>query len=313
MSAIDQAFIRAYQSEKSPTADAAGSMAAAARPSGMSLRHSERPASHFQSHPHIQRNSASNQTPEAVIAAEGPAQRLPLSAFAQLGPTVESRFKPALEVDRFRWSAACDELIYHHSDRLRPALEALLAADDAGRSLIGIGAAAPGVGCTMVVACLARLLVDAGKSVAIVDGNFAAPGLAAQLGLAVETGWEAVLAGAVPLAESAIYSLADRAALLPLAAGGAAAAEKLDSIHASVTAGVLRYHYDLVLFDLGAMIDSLQGPIARRVARQCRLDGIVLVSGIGPMISLHPQRLLQSAPELASICLGVVENQIRAA
>jgi len=308
MSAIDQAFIRAYQPDETPVVNAAASMAA--------------PAPHFQGHRQVRRVSAPNRAPGVVMPAEGPAQRQPLSAFAQPGPTVESRFKPALEVDRFRWSAACDELIYHHSDRLRPALEALRTADDVGRSLIGLGAAAPGVGCTTVLACLARLLADAGKSVAIVDGNFAAPGLAAQLGLAVETGWENVLAGAVPLAESVVYSLADRVALLPLAAGrhgdspaesGAAAAETLESIHASVTAGVLRYHYDLVLFDLGTVVDPLQGPIARRLARQCRLDGIVLVAGIGPTISLHPQRLLQTAPELAATCLGVVENHIRAA
>jgi Mrp family chromosome partitioning ATPase len=299
MSAIDQAFIRAYQPDETPVVNAEASMAA--------------PAPHFQGHRQVRRVSAPNRAPGVLMPGEAPAQRQPLSTFAQPGPTVESRFKPALEVDRFRWSAACDELIYRHAERLHPAVEALLTADDAGRSLIGLGAAAAGVGCTTVLACLARLLAEAGKSVAIVDGNFAAPGLAAQLGLAVKTGWENVLAGAVPLAESVIYSLADHVALLPLATGGATASEKLESIHASVTAGVLRYHYDLVLFDLGTVVDPLQGPIARRLARQCRLDGIVLVAGIGPTISLHPQRLLKTAPELAAICLGVVENHIRAA
>ena len=62
-----------------------------------------------------------------------------------------------------------------------------------------------------------------------------------------------MLAGRVPLAEAVIQSLADRIAMLPLAQGGLPAAEKLDAIHASITAGVLRYHYDIVLFDLGVV------------------------------------------------------------
>ena len=242
----------------------------------------------------------------------GQSQRRPLSTFSQSTPTVEARFKPALEVDSFRWPIVSSQILQNHRQRLRPALETLLAADDAGRSLIGIGSPVGGVGCTTVLACLARLLVEAGKTVAIVDGNFAKPGLGAHLGLAVDTGWEDVLAGNASLAEAVVHSLADRLSLLPLATGGTNAAQRLESIHASVTAGVLRYHYDIVLFDLGAVADPVQGPIARRIIRQCRLDGALVASGLGPAAA-QPQRLVQSAPELATICLGVVENQLRAA
>ncbi|HEX6961640.1 MAG TPA: hypothetical protein VF175_07215 [Lacipirellula sp.] len=240
-------------------------------------------------------------------------ERRPLSAFAMQGPAVEARFKPALEVDAFRWPAVCERLLHGCRDRLQPALLSLLAADEAGRSLIGIASPARGAGCTTLVMCLARLLVEAGKTVAIVDGNFAAPGLARGLGLAVQSGWEDVLSGRLPLAEGVVHSLADQITLLPLATGGAAAAERLDSIHASVTAGVLRYHYDVVLFDLGAVEDPAQGAAARRLVQQCRLDGIVLAASHDHALAVHPQRLMQAAPELASICLGVVENRLRAA
>jgi Mrp family chromosome partitioning ATPase len=191
-------------------------------------------------------------------------------------------------------------------------VETLLAADDAGRSLLGVGAQSAGAGCTTLVACLARLLVEAGKTVAIVDANFARPGLATHLGLAAEIGWEDVLSGRVSLAEAVVHSLGDRVSLLPLAIGGPAAASRLETIHASVTAGVLRYHYDIVLFDLGVVADTQQGPIARRVIQQCRLDGALVASGRGAAAA-QPQQLLRSAPELATICLGVVENQLRAA
>jgi len=239
-------------------------------------------------------------------------QRRPLSTFAQPSQVVEGRFKPALEVDSFRWSAVSEQLIRRCSAQLQPAVATLLAADDAGRSLHGIGAQVAGTGCTTLVACLARLLVDAGKTVAIVDANFAKPGLASHLGLAAETGWEDVLSGRVSLAEAVVHSLGDRVSLLPLAIGGPAAASRLETIHASVTAGVLRYHYDIVLFDLGVVADPQQGPIARRVIQQCRLDGALVASGRGAAAA-QPQQLLRSAPELATICLGVVENQLRAA
>jgi Mrp family chromosome partitioning ATPase len=317
MNAIDLAFIRAYEADDSLRAEAASLPEMNATSTAATLSSPRAVWAEAQSHgadggaPHFQWREEASKTPAAAGAASR--ERRPLSTFAKPGPTVEAHFKPALEVDQFRWSSSCEHLVYRHRDRLRPALLALLAADEAGRSLIGIGAPAAGVGCTTVLACLARLLADAGKSVAIVDGNFTAPGLAAKLGLAVEVGWEHVLEGGVPLAESVIYSLADRIALLPLVAGGDMAAEKLQNIHASVTAGVLRYHYDMVLFDLGAITGEAQVSTARRIARQCRLDGVVLTSGAAPATAVHPQRLMQTAPELASICLGVVENQLLAA
>jgi Mrp family chromosome partitioning ATPase len=305
MNAIDRAFIRAYEAEESATASVAP---AGPREDASGVVSGVAPVAA----PHFTGSRGGVSAPAQPTPREASSPRRPLSEFAMPTQTVEARFKPALEVDSFRWSATCRNLIERHYDRLRPVLQTLLDADDAGRSLIGIGAPAAGVGCTTVLACLAKLLADVGKSVAIVDGNFAAPGLAQQLGLSVEAGWEDVLSGAAPLAEGVVYSLGDRVALLPLVRGGAAAAERLDAIHASVTAGVLRYHYNMVLVDLGNVLDPAQGLNARRIARQCRLDGVVLTSGLAAA-SIPPQRLLQTAPELAALCMGVVENQLRAA
>ena len=131
--------------------------------------------------------------------------------------------------------------------------------------------------------------------------------------MAAEIGWEDVLAGRVPLADAIIHSLDDRIAVLPLVQGGVPAAEKLDAIHASVTAGVLRYHYDFVLFDLGAIGDDVQGPVARRVARRCRLDGVLLTADPRTADVFSSTRLMQTAPELADVCLGVIENQLAVA
>jgi Mrp family chromosome partitioning ATPase len=230
-----------------------------------------------------------------------------LSEFARPAQAAPQQFKPALEVDRFRWSPVCESLVGHHAERFAELVDSLVAADDAGRSLIGIAGASRGAGCTTLAACAARLLVAAGKTVALVDGHFVAPGLVMQLGLAVETGWEDVLAGRAPLGEVVVHSLGDRLALLPLARGDVAAAEKLESIHASVTAGVLRYHYDIVLVDLGALDDPRQATIASRLARQCRLDAVIITCGRGRTAPFSPERLTQMTPELSKLCLGQVQ------
>jgi Mrp family chromosome partitioning ATPase len=298
MSAIDRAFIRAYETDDAPIAAPPATGRAPAGP--LAAAYLRVPAG---------RAAAEQPTPNAPPAL---AERRPLSAFAP-APTVEARFHPGLEVDGFRWPAIAEELCRQHTARWNHLLKSLLAAGESGRSLIGVGGAVRGAGCTTVLTCLAQMLVEAGKTAAIVDGDFAAPGLARSLGMAAEIGWEEVLAGRAPLADAMINSLSDRIAVLPLVQGGAQAAEKLDAIHASVTAGVLRYHYDFVLFDLGALHDDVQGPTARRVARRCRLDGVLLVADPRTTGALGQKQLSHAAPELADVCLGVVENQLAAA
>jgi Mrp family chromosome partitioning ATPase len=313
MSAIDRAFIRAYladdQLDASIGLEPIG--VAAARPPKPAPPVVADAASPAAPHFRIYADATAPAAPSPGHAAGG-GQRRPLSAFAQPTPAIEARFRPAFEVDNFRWSEVNDELCRRHASRCRAVVEMLLVQAEAGHNLIGIGGDAVGVGCTTVLGCLARLLTEAGKSVAMVDGDFATAGLARSVGLGVDIGWEEVLAGRVPLAESVVHSLRDRISLLPLAQGGAPAAEKLDGIQASVTAGVLRYHYDIVLFDLGSVAGERQGIVARRLARRCRLDGMILTTASVPCRVMQTQWLSQTAPELAGVCLGVVENQLPA-
>lgn len=308
MSAIDRAFIRAYEIDD----DAPSVAMPPARQSAPLTTQSTRTQPTGPSTPHFRvvAEPAAAAPPTARPAATSPAagERRPLSTFAKPAPTVEARFRPELEVDAFRWSAVSDSLVGAHAARWAGAVQSLLAADDRGCSLIGIAAAARGDGATTIAGCLARLLVAAGKTVAVVDGNFGAPGLAGSMGLAADLGWEDVLAGRVPLADAVIHSLGDQLAVLPLTQGGQPAAEKLDAIHASITAGVLRYHYDLVLFDLGAVADAAQASTACRLARRCRLDGVLLATAAGGA-ALGSSWLTRGAPELAAVCLGVLENQ----
>lgn len=323
MTAIDRAFIRAYEVDDVVDAPAPATLSAtlpvASPPARRAAPPRTAPAAEPAGAPHFRVYAdfatvapLSSTAPPTAAGRAAPTERRPLSTFAQQTPAVEARFRPALEVDTFRWSAVCDALIFKHRARWRPVVEALLAADEAGCSLIGVGGATRQSGATTVVACLARLLAEAGKTVALVDGDFANAALGRSLGLGAEIGWEDVLAGRVPLADAVIHSLDDRIAVLPLTQGGLPAAEKLDSIHASITAGVLRYHYDIVLFDVGVIAAEEQTEpqiaTACRLARRCRLDGMLLTSIAGRPPALSSQRLSQAAPELAAICLGMIEN-----
>lgn len=302
MSAIDQAFIRAYQVQ------AGGPASAPPRPS-VAPPPAQRPSStgdRQQHRPHFRPPAATagrNAVRTAPPTPAQPLERRPLSQFTAPAEPVSKEFCPALEVDAFRFSPVVNHLSAQRS-AWRQTLSVLDALADDGRTVVGVAGAASGAGCTTTAVCLARLVADAGKKVALVDGDFVTAGLARELGLAIELGWDDVLAGRVPLAEAAVLSLADRISLLPLASGGTPAAEKVDGVHGSVTAGVLRYHHDLVLIDLGSAVDSVQSGIARRVARQCRIDAMLLVDG-GDAAADR----LQLPPELADVMLGVVENR----
>jgi len=248
------------------------------------------------------------QTAEAVapVAPVEPApERRPLSTFSAPEQPPTTAFSPVFEVDAFRWPKITTDLLTAHHSLLIPVIEQLLEVSEQGRSLIGIAGTRNNVGCSTLLMCLARLLANAGKSVALVDANFAKASLAQDLGLEFDTGWENVLAGELPLAECVIKSLQDNITLLPLVKPTDSANELLAGIQTSVTAGVLRYHYDLVLFNLGAADQAPQDLAAHSIMQHCRLDAGIIIAdtertGIDPLDTLLSL--------FGNTCLGVIGN-----
>ena len=245
------------------------------------------------------------QTAEAVAPVQPIAERRPLSSFSAPEQPVTTAFNPVFEVDGFRWPKITDDLLSAHHQLLVPVAEQLLDASEQGRSLIGIAGTRPNVGCSTVLMCLARLVASVGKSVALVDANFSKAALARNLGLEFETGWENVLAGELPLAECVVKSLQDRMALLPLARQTGSATELLASIQSAVTAGVLRYHYDVVLFNLGNAAEPPQDHATHSIMQHCRLDASIIVADT-ERTGLDPLDTLLSL--LGQNCLGVIGN-----
>ncbi len=253
--------------------------------------------------------------------------RLPLSAYVEAEPTRQERFQPALEVDQFRWPSVCDQLADQHPTVLDPVVEAVREAVGQGRTLIGFLGAQPRAGCTTMLLSVARCLAASGNRVAVVDADFATAALAtreesgldlaSQLGLVATVGWEDVLAGRVPLAEGVIQSATEPMAVLPILRRPNSADESLQviqthGIQASVTAGVLREHYDVVLVDLGCATQPVQVSTVRAIVQHCRLDATLIVTRES---AAGPERLSSGVltPTPETICLGVVENWVEAA
>ena len=142
MTAIDQAFIRAYEIDDETPRRIVASTHSASVDAPPRTRSTAAP--HFRLYAEPSASTAPEAVPPLPTTETSAAARQPLSRFT-VQPAVEARFRPALEVDAFRWTPACEEIVERHKVKLRPAIDALLAADDAGRSLIGVGGAcAPG-------------------------------------------------------------------------------------------------------------------------------------------------------------------------
>ena len=341
MSQIDQAFIQAYTPDvpstvplETPPLSAAPAAAAVPQvklhqqmpatdgPRGDEMSLDPIPTPHFPIHGPFSVDSpvdpysdtASMQRtcfqpqPQAP-AFESSQERRPLSSFAAPQAPATRTFRPVFEVDSFRWPALTDEVLNTNGHLLAPVAERLLNASEAGRSVVVIAGARPGVGATTIHLCLARLIASAGKAVAIVDGDFTNRSLARELGLEFDTGWENVLTGQAPLAECVVHSITGGIALLPLVGHPTPPTELLASIQTSISAGVLRYHYDMVLFDLGAAGREPQLSVARSIVQHCRIDASIIVADSSHTEQASQEQMNQLMSLLGPSCLGMIDNE----
>jgi len=318
MSQIDQAFIQAYAPEEvssPPPVEASLPMTAEPIPAPHFSMPNQPAAiagtAAYEDTAAMQRElmiAGSSVVELAVPAVEPSSPRRPLSTFAVPEQVSTTSFQPVFEVDAFRWSEAVCNLLAAHRSLLSPVVEQLVTASEAGRSMVGIAGLRPSVGCSTVLMCLARLLAETGKSVAMVDGNFQSCMLAKSLGLEFEIGWEDVLSGKVPLAESIVNSIDDKISLLPLNGSHSSPSELLAGIQTSVSAGVLRYHFDVVLFDLGSPAEGAQLAAVQNMLEHCRLDASILVADTSTNDAESGKSIDHLLSLFGSSCLGLIGN-----
>ena len=128
-----------------------------------------------------------------------------------------------------------------------------------------------------VLLALAKELARRSTRVALVDADFQQADLAARLGLAVQVGWEDVLGRSLPLAEVVVVAEQSGVALLPLKDVVREPGELCRGVMPSVSLRVLRRHSDVVLVDLGPLLDDAAAASALVLAARSGIDAAILV------------------------------------
>jgi len=229
--------------------------------------------------------------------------------------------RAATSVAAFHWPQVCRELTSRWSDQFRGAVEALLVEADAGRSLVGVMGLHAGQGCTTALLCLAQQLAARNRRVIVLDANFAAPRLATSLGVELRVGssdgrppggraWQDILERGVPIAEAVVHSKADRIDLLPLDDRPTNGPRLAAGLQPAITAGVLLDSYDLVLVDLGAVLEPLSQAGILELVRNMRMDAAVAVTGPQPFDPRELDLVGQLLSQRGCTLLGAIQNRV---
>jgi Mrp family chromosome partitioning ATPase len=253
------------------------------------------------------------------MPAQDPAiGRRPLSAFinranaeqpAAEPPQASAPFQPETTVAAFRWPSVCRAAWQRSAADYERVAELVLKQSGAERRLIGLAGLRPGDGCTTTLLCLAAAIAGRERRVILVDANFASPQLAIQLGVEPIAAWQDVLEHGLGVAEAVIRAERDRVDLLPLDGRGLDAAQLAAGLQTSITAGVLRYAYDVVLLDLGPILAPGSFATTLHLLRNMQIDGALLVAD--PRHS-DPSELAMAAnllEEHGCEPLGIIENR----
>jgi Mrp family chromosome partitioning ATPase len=254
----------------------------------------------------------------ASIGHEWPVagKKQPLSSFTMPvnGVAVPDQSEPGGSVRAFCWPAICHRLRNRFAIEFDHAVDIILQVVEQGCSLVAVAGSRPRVGTSTNVLCLAQCLAQRGRSVALVDADFANPSLDTLLQQSPQATWQNALTGKLPVSEAMVQSTSEGIALLP-SARGFTTFDRTVGLQAAVTAGVVRFGYDVALFDFGSLFEpqpeSPRGQIsgwAELLIPAMRLDAALIV--VDPAQEWHEEAQTAAAFLQSSNCrlLGVIEN-----
>jgi len=185
-------------------------------------------------------------SPEESTANESPAATDPVEE-----PHPRESFQAVWEVDAFQWPDLIDQLQSAAPAEIATACGQIVGREPHAGKILAITGVDEQAGATTLTLTLARALAGQGCRVALVDADFDQHVLAERLGVRVQDGWEAALAGKMPLEEVCISSLGDGVTLVPLVESSDATATKA-SLSAAGLLKRLADEFDVVLIDAGA-------------------------------------------------------------
>jgi len=299
MTAIDQAFIRAYVEDGGTSLAEESTLSATPRGTGSQPREES-----------LVEQAGGPATgvgaPSAVVAAPVASQGESAAADEAADEAVgEEEFRPLLEVDAFAWSEVSNELSLAAGVQLDRLADGLAARIAQGRKVVGLAGCRRGQASTTLLLCAAKRLATRGLKVVMVDADFDNPKLARRLGLLPEAGWEEVLAGELPLAEVLIESMEDRLSALPLSAPLSTEKGWPDP---TASLDLLRRHYDLVLVDLGEVGAEAAGCRGPDSTGGPWVDAVVLVHDVRSTPRAELVRATKRLQAAGLVELGVAEN-----
>jgi Mrp family chromosome partitioning ATPase len=234
-------------------------------------------------------------------------ERRPLSDFVRQLP-VEDAFRPHLEVDYFIWPTAVSALVERSGPALGSFAAQLMAQAGTGEKVLALSGGGRGEGRTSVILAVARQIAERGGRVVIVDADFEKPDLARYLGLAPEFGWDGVLQGELPLEEVLVTSLRDRVAIVPWHQRLSPGVLPFHPLRASISLGMLREHYDLVLVDGGPLLSDRKPNGLASLVQAAHFDGSYLISDCRPQAAGTLAEPLRMARNIGLRVFGAIEN-----
>lgn len=185
----------------------------------------------------------------------------------------------SFEVARFNWPGRVSQITTAASSGFANLAALIAQRSREGRKVLAITSTQRGEGRSTLALAVARMIGNRNVRVALVDADFASPKLGEQLQLAIDIGWEDVLAGDQPLREALIESLADRVTLLPLRSALPEPAAN-DRHLVAETIEQLRRAYDLVVIDLGPLGDDTAALDFAAIFHGARLDDALVIRDI---------------------------------
>ncbi|MEX0938844.1 MAG: hypothetical protein WDZ59_13365 [Pirellulales bacterium] len=174
----------------------------------------------------------------------------------------EPFFQAALEVDQFVYPRECERLLSEVADAFDHVARKLLATSEMGHRVIAVAGCRRGEGRSTGLLCIARRLAALGARVAVVDADFEKPDLAVRLGLAVPAGWDDVLRGELRLEEAVVETRGEQISLVPLREPLVGADPSELGRRAGGDLATLYKHFDIVLVDLGPVLDPRGDAVA---------------------------------------------------
>jgi Mrp family chromosome partitioning ATPase len=181
-------------------------------------------------------------------------------------------------VPAFRWPSVCRAAWQRSATDYERVADLIRKQSTGGRRLIGVAGLRPGDGCTTTLLCLAAAMASSERRVILIDANFTSPQLAIQLGIEPTAAWQDVLEHGLSVAQAVIRAERDCVDLLPLDARRFGGPQLAAGLQTSITAGVLRYAYDVVLLDLGAILAPASFAATVHLLENMQIDGALLVA-----------------------------------